>query len=209
VIANDHRDDVKVPCDGYEPKRGLPAFELSRDAAIAEVADTLASFGYARIVEPLGDSPPAFNVIAEQRGETRRGEVVLVGAHLDAYHSGADDNTSAVASMLEIARPVRGRRFARTVRLVGFDLEEYGAVGSTRYIAAGSAGDVVLALILECVGYASSEPGSQDGLPGSRLGDGGDFLLVVGNAAGRRPLVKQALMVERGHRPFPTENDGR
>lgn len=181
TIANEHRDDVTVPCDGYEPKDGFPACELSRDAAVSEVADTLASFGYAPVVEPLGDSPPAFNVIAERQGETRPEEVILVGAHLDAFYSGADDNTSAVAALLEIARIVRSRRFARTVRFVGFDLEEYGAVGSTRYVAAGGADDVVLALILECLGYASSDPDSQDGLPGIDLGSRGDFLLVVAN----------------------------
>jgi hypothetical protein len=41
--------------------------------------------------------------------------------------------------------------------------------------------DVVFALILECVGYVSNAPGSQEGLPGLAVGDVGDFLMLVSN----------------------------
>lgn len=180
-LARGHATDQKVSCEGYAPKDGLPACELSHDAAIAFVTETLAGFGYEPHSVVLGEGPPARNVVAERRGETHPEEAVVVAAHLDAFYSGADDDSSGVAVMLEAARIVATRRFARTVRFIGFDLEEYGSVGSTRYVEAGMANDVVLAIIMDCVGYSSNADGSQSGLPGLSVGDVGNFLMVVAN----------------------------
>lgn len=177
-LAREHRADEKVDCDGYTAMDGFPACQLSRNAALEMVTTVLSSFGYEPSVVTLGEGPEARNVVAEHRGVVSPGEVVLVGAHIDAFHAGADDNSSGVAAMLEVAKWVAGARFARSVRFVGFDLEEYGAVGSTRFVRAGLADDVVIAVILECVGFVGPR---QDGLPGLSLGDRGDFLLVVAN----------------------------
>jgi Zn-dependent M28 family amino/carboxypeptidase len=138
--------------------------------------------GYSPRTLVLGDGPQAaHNVVAEWPGSSRPSEVVLVGAHLDAFYAGADDNTSALAALLETARVVRLHRFSRTVRFVAFDLEEFGSVGSTRYVQAGYANDVRAALVLEMVGFASEEPGSQKPITGLTLPDVGNFLFVIGN----------------------------
>jgi Zn-dependent M28 family amino/carboxypeptidase len=107
--------------------------------------------------------------------------VILVGSHIDAFYGGADDNTSAVAAMLEAARIVRNYSFARTIRFVSFDLEELGSVGSTRYVEAGLADDVTAALVMDMIGYRSFEAGSQKNVMGIRLPDVGDYLMVIGN----------------------------
>lgn len=177
-LATEHAADDKVDCQGYQAKDGFPACELSRDAALEMVIEELSTHGYAPSVVTLGAGPEAHNVVAEKIGRDAPNEVVLVAAHIDAFHAGADDNSSGVAAMLEVARHVSEKRFSRTVRFVGFDLEEYGAVGSTRYVRAGLADDVVFAVVLECVGFVSPH---QDALPGLSLGERGDFLLVVGN----------------------------
>jgi Zn-dependent M28 family amino/carboxypeptidase len=179
ALAAGHLSDAKVSCEGFPPKDGFPACELSRDAAVTHVQAALAAAGYLPETRALAGEPlDAFTVVAERRGATRPGEVVLVGAHLDAFYAGADDDSSGVAVMLAVARAAASRDFARTIRFVAFDLEEYGAIGSTRYVEAGLADDVV---VLETVGYASREAGSQDSPPGLPLGDVGDFLLVVAN----------------------------
>jgi hypothetical protein len=58
---------------------------------------------------------------------------VVVGAHYDSAQGtpGADDNASAVALLLEIARALKGYEPKRTVRLVFYDTEEmpYFATG--------------------------------------------------------------------------------
>ncbi len=72
-----------------------------------------------------------------------RHEWIIVGAHFDhlgrrgdTYYPGADDNASGTAMLLEVARcfAQADKRPRRSVMFVGFDLEEYGLIGS-RYFA--------------------------------------------------------------------------
>ncbi|MFL5351294.1 M28 family peptidase [Archangium sp.] len=121
------------------------------------------------------------NIVAELKGTTKPDEVILVGAHFDAFWQGADDNSSGVAAMLEIARVLSHYRFERTIRFVGFDLEEYGIKGSHHYVAEGKSEKVLNALIFDCIGYYSDEEGSQQSLPGLPSPTRGDFLAVIAN----------------------------
>lgn len=181
-LAEAHLNDIPVDNEGFEPGNLFPSEHLTRDAAVGLVADAFASMGYKPDTVVLGEGArAAYNVVAEWQGTTRSNEVVLVASHLDAFYGGADDNGTAVAAMLETARAVRNHRFARTIRFVVFDLEEFGCIGSTRYIEAGYADDVYMAIVMDMIGYASHEPGSQDDVMGVRLPDRGDFLLVAGN----------------------------
>lgn len=89
---------------------------------------------------PLGRNVGAKIIGADPK---LKDEWVIVAAHFDhlgvregVLYPGADDNASAVAMMLEVARCLAaGRdRPARSLMLVGFDLEEVGLFGS-RYFA--------------------------------------------------------------------------
>jgi Zn-dependent M28 family amino/carboxypeptidase len=87
---------------------------------------------------------------------------VLVGAHLDsvALSPGADDNASGVAALVACARALSVHGLP--VAYVGFNGEEEGLLGSTELAAApGVLGGVRAAHVLEMLGYASDEPGSQ------------------------------------------------
>jgi len=81
-----------------------------------------------------------YNVIAEIPGKDPavRNEVVLVGAHLDSWHSatGATDNADAVAAGLEAMRMLEavGARPRRTIRLALWGGEEEGLLGSKAYV---------------------------------------------------------------------------
>lgn len=192
-LADDHARDAKLECGLYPAMDQYPSCELSRERAVALVQGALADLGYAPSLLVQGMVPDdAHNVVAELRGTTRANEVVLIAAHVDAFFAGADDNSSGVSVLLEVARVAKSHRFARTVRFVGFDLEERGARGSTRYVEAGLADDVVAALVLECVGYADARPGSQDSPPGLELGSVGDTLVLAANA-GSRELARELL----------------
>jgi len=105
----------------------------------------------------------------------------MLGDHLDAFYGGADDNGSAVAALLEIARAANQFSFARTIRFVAFDLEERGSLGSSRYVEAGYADDVKSAIVLDMIGYSTDEPGSQKDVFGVNVPDVGNFLFAVGN----------------------------
>ncbi len=77
------------------------------------------------------------NVIAEIPGRELTNEIVIVGAHLDSWHpaTGAQDNGTGVATVLEVARAIKSlnRPPRRTIRFVLFGGEEQGLVGSTAY----------------------------------------------------------------------------
>lgn len=181
-LATARASDRAVSNEGLPPRDLFPSDHLTRDAAVRVVSSAFTSMGYNARTIVLGEGPLAtYNVEAQWQGTTRESDVLLVASHLDAFYAGADDNGSAVAAMLETARAVRLHRFARTIRFVIFDLEEFGSIGSTRYVQAGLANDVRSAIVLDLVGFASSVPGSQKSVKGITLPDRGDFLFVIGN----------------------------
>lgn len=194
ALAAGHLADDKRSCEGYPAQEDYPSCELSSAAATSFVFAELTAAGLAPRIVSLGAEPHvAHNVVAEHAGTTRPEEVVLLAAHHDAFYAGADDNSSGVAALLATARAVAGRRFARTIRFVTFDLEERGSLGSTRFAAAGLADDVVAALVLECVGFTAPV---QDNPPLMPVPSVGDFLLIVANEDSR--TLAQRLLVMNG-----------
>ena len=114
---------------------------------------------------------------------------MIMGAHYDAVPGtvGADDNASGVAALLELARLFSAAPARHPIRLIAFDLEEYGMVGSQQYAEAMRQQDQPLRLMLslEMLGYRSKEPNSQSYPPGLKqfYPDRGDFIALIGNAS--------------------------
>lgn len=72
------------------------------------------------------------------RGSRWPGEMVIIGAHRDAWGPGARDNVGGVTSVLGAARAWGkaardGNRPLRTIVFATWDAEEWGLVGSTEY----------------------------------------------------------------------------
>lgn len=134
---------------------------------------------------------------------------LLVGAHYDtvAGSPGADDNASALVVLLEVADRLKSVETGRPVWLAAFCLEEEGLLGSYAFASRLKKTGQALcgAVILECVGYATEEPGSQRSPPGLPITvpTVGNFLGVVGNDVSRSLVAA----IERGARrvssPFP------
>jgi hypothetical protein len=84
------------------------------------------------------DDPLADNTIAEIPGSDRRGEVVMLGAHLDSWHAGtgATDNAAGCAVVMEAARILQALevRPRRTIRVALWTGEEQGLLGSRAYV---------------------------------------------------------------------------
>ncbi|PZV09509.1 MAG: peptidase M28 [Leptolyngbya sp.] len=95
---------------------------------------------------------------------------ILVGAHYDSVPGspGADDNATGVAVLLELARAFAEQPGKSPLRLVAFDLEELGFVGSRHYAAdLHQRGEPLgLMLSLEMLGYCCHQPHSQKYPPG-------------------------------------------
>jgi Zn-dependent M28 family amino/carboxypeptidase len=126
------------------------------------------------------------NVVATV-AESKQAPPLILAAHFDtvADSPGADDNASGLAALLEVARLVQAWALARPVRFIAFNLEEENRLGSRAYVEhLRRKGDEILgAIVLECVGYARSEAGSQQSPPRVpvEVPSVGDFLAVVGN----------------------------
>jgi Zn-dependent M28 family amino/carboxypeptidase len=114
---------------------------------------------------------------------------LIIAAHYDTVEGspGADDNASGLAVLLDVARRLSGATLQRPVRFIAFCLEEEDLLGSlayARYLREMNQ-PMLGAIVLECVGYACSEEGSQRVPPGVPVAvpSIGDFLAVVGNTA--------------------------
>ncbi len=110
---------------------------------------------YGRIARILGDGTPvsmeveivnkwfpdgktSYNTVAEIPGTDKADEVVMLGGHLDSWHSatGATDNAIGCAVMMEAARIIQaiGAHPRRTVRVALWSGEEEGLLGSKAYV---------------------------------------------------------------------------
>ncbi len=129
---------------------------------------------------------------------------LLIGAHYDTVSGspGADDNASGLVVLLEVASRLRARPLARPIWLVAFCLEEQDRLGSQAFAFRLKAErrELAGAIILECVGFARSEAGTQQSPPGVPIAvpTQGDFLAIVGNETSR-PLVRQLEQEARQH----------
>jgi hypothetical protein len=84
------------------------------------------------------DDPMAENTVAEIPGTDRRGEVVMLGAHLDSWHAGtgATDNAAGCAVVMEAVRILQALqvRPRRTIRIALWSGEEQGLLGARAYV---------------------------------------------------------------------------
>lgn len=85
------------------------------------------------------DERNAYNTIAELPGGERKNEVVMLGAHLDSWHTGtgATDNAAGSVIMMEAMRILKslGVTPRRTIRVALWAGEEQGLLGSRAYVA--------------------------------------------------------------------------
>jgi Peptidase family M28 len=142
------------------------------------------------------------NIVAQISLCNRPKKHYLVGAHYDSVAGtvGADDNASAIAVQLEIARHLMmlkdGHELDLAVKLVSFPLEEPPAFGS-RYMGSSvyaynawkSKEKIDGMICLEMVGYTCHHPGCQ-GYPFPLMfldyPKQGDFIGIVGNFKSRK-----------------------
>ena len=188
ALVHELRDSVETLCAA--PRYG-ETLQLAQDFITRSLEDA----GYeVRFQEFRNDGVAFRNIIAVRKG-TAPGRYVI-GAHYDACepddesdsNPGADDNASAVAALLALARrmPARPRH---TVEMVFYACEEppwfdTDGMGSAHHARACRVGDVKGMICLEMLGCFSEEEGSQPShFPGQGLlvPDKGNFIAVVGN----------------------------
>ncbi len=157
--------------------------------------------GYSVRLQPFAyHKKEYFNVICSPAGEEPLDRtdfpILVVGAHYDTVSSspGADDNASAVAGLMEIAR-ILAPAPPRGLRLIAFCLEEPPVfrtrkMGSYRYAAHLKAirQPVIGMICLEMIGYFSDRANSQKfpfPLMKKMFPTTGNFIALVGNVKSR------------------------
>src|SRR3569623_1739357 len=179
--TNSKPSDIRVEPDDLRTLVKKLAFpRVVNTAANATARELiLAEFAALHAVPPVVTGA-WMNVYAGSPAEA----TVLVGAHYDSVPGspGADDNASAVAVMLAVARALAGHA---GVLYAAFNSEEYGLAGSREFAVQlpHLIPKLHSVLILEMVGFRNRRPGSQrNPLPMLRnVPTTGDFLGVVTN----------------------------
>jgi acetylornithine deacetylase/succinyl-diaminopimelate desuccinylase-like protein len=132
-----------VSADRYDSTKTIPTVKL-RNEDYGRIARLLADgtpvtleFNIVNKVFPEGKT--SHNAIAEIVGTDKADEVVMLGGHLDGWHSatGATDNAIGCAIMIEAVRILQavGAKPRRTIRVALWGGEEQGLLGSRAYVA--------------------------------------------------------------------------
>jgi carboxypeptidase Q len=133
--------------------RGTPPYDKSAPKVTPQVV--VAAEHYNRIVrmlqagEPVkmnvelavawqDTDPMGYNTIAEIPGTDLKDEIVMLGGHMDSWHSGtgATDNAAGCAVAMEAVRIIQalGLKPRRTIRIALWSGEEQGLFGSRAYV---------------------------------------------------------------------------
>ena len=90
-------------------------------------------------VEWQDADPMGYNTVAEIPGSDLKDEIVMLGGHMDSWHSGtgATDNAAGVAVTMEAVRILQALNLKprRTIRIALWSGEEQGLLGSRAYVA--------------------------------------------------------------------------
>jgi hypothetical protein len=134
----------------------IRAFDnATRDPLKAPPTVVMRNEDYGRISRLLADKRPvelefeivnrtypegrtSYNTVAEIPGTDKADEIVMLGGHLDSWHSatGATDNAIGCSVMMEAVRIIStiGARPRRTIRIALWSGEEQGLLGSRAYV---------------------------------------------------------------------------
>src|SRR5215813_11898484 len=148
-----------APPAGFDPTvpnspRAVPPYDKSAPKIIPQLVLAIEHYNrIARILqagEPVkltvdlavewhDADPMGYNTIAEIPGTDLKDEIVMLGGHMDSWHSGtgATDNGAGVAVAMEAVRIIQslGLKPRRTIRIALWTGEEQGLLGSAAYVA--------------------------------------------------------------------------
>jgi Peptidase family M28 len=188
------------------------------EAAAVYIETTLRGFGFnplAHVYQVRGRAVRNIEIVFEPADTSPNPPCIVIGAHYDSADDapGANDNGSAVAAALELARAlIAFKPASHRLRLAFWVNEEapYGMtpdMGSWQHAKAlKEAGETIEGMIaLETLGYFSDEPGTQQfPAPFNYVySNVGNFVAFVG-LPGSRAFVRKTLAMFRSQTQFPS-----
>lgn len=152
------RRDVEDLANNYETRH---AGSEENQRAVNATAERFRSMGYE--VKEVCYSADACSIVADKKGKSEPGKVILVMAHIDSVgesFAGADDNASGTAVVLEMARVLKDAANKKTLRFFITNGEELGLYGATHYAkllaSTNEIKNIALAINMDMVGYNSN-----------------------------------------------------
>ena len=140
--ARDHGLIVAQQHNAYDPSRTIPTVIARNEdygrieRLLADGDDVKLEFNIQNTLYPEGKT--TYNVSGEIPGTDKADEIVMLGGHLDSWHSatGATDNGIGSSMMMEAARIIQalGLKPRRTIRVALWSGEEEGLLGSLAYV---------------------------------------------------------------------------
>jgi hypothetical protein len=134
IVAQQHR--------GYDPATAVPTVIVRNDdygrmeRLLEDGENVQMTFDIQNHIYPEGKT--SYNAIAEIPGTDKADEIVMLGGHLDSWHSatGATDNAIGCSIMMEAAHLIEaaGIKPRRTIRVALWSGEEEGLLGSLAYV---------------------------------------------------------------------------
>ncbi len=136
---------------------------VNRQNARAYLRAQYEALGYTVHEEPYGRSG-GVNLVADRAG-TDPTQVVILSAHLDTVATaGADDDGAGTIAALAVAKALESYNLKINLRVLAFDQEELGLLGSEAYVAAhddnGDLDGLVGVINLEMLGYDADNDGA-------------------------------------------------
>jgi hypothetical protein len=120
------------------PQMTIAAEDYNRMARMLEQGEKL-KMAVDLKVKFNDDDLMAYNTVAEIPGTDLKDEIVMLGAHMDSWHSGtgATDNGAGVAATMEAVRIISAAKLKprRTIRIALWSGEEQGLMGSKAYVS--------------------------------------------------------------------------
>jgi hypothetical protein len=140
--AREHGQIIAFNNRTYDLAKAVPTVVMRNEdygrisRILADGTPVELEFNIVNKVYPEGRT--AYNTIAEIPGSDKKDEIVMLGGHLDSWHSatGATDNAIGCATMMEAARILKaiGVIPRRTIRVALWSGEEEGILGSQAYV---------------------------------------------------------------------------
>jgi len=122
----------------FTPQMVLAVEQYNRIARIIRAGETV-KMAVELAVQWHDADLMSYNTIAEIPGTDLKDEIVILGGHLDSWHSGtgATDNAAGVAVVMEAVRIIQALNLKprRTIRIALWTGEEQGLLGSRAYVS--------------------------------------------------------------------------
>ena len=101
------------------------------------------------------------NFVAEKLGSTTPEKVLILSSHIDSVKCrGANDNGTGTIGLLTVAKELAKKNYGSTIRVLGFDKEEVGLVGSDAYASSLKSQDIIGNINFEMMGVNARNDGA-------------------------------------------------